>query len=211
MRRKILAALVCAAAVAAVAASGASAAGPTECNNVYSNTTFKGGLVVNEGDFCVLDHVTVNGGLTVNGGTSFNFAVLLVANSRINGGWSMTGDVFTFDPFCGNNINGGLNVHDVEELGFFAMSFGELNADCAGGRINGGASFTNVNSAGVELDGYLVNGGVTFANDTGFNELEATTVHGSASCDAFSNVQNDNSGPGNNANSYTGTNNGCPA
>jgi len=217
MRRKLLAALGCAAAVAAVSASAAAGGAKTECNAVYSNTTLRGGVVVNPGDVCELDNVTVNGGLTVNGGDVFGAgAVLAVEGSTIHGGWSMTGLVFPFSfvtfnsDFCGNAVDGGLTVNGVETFGF-PLSFGELNAGCAGGTINGGATFTNNDSAGVELDGYTVNGGVTFANNTGFNELEATTVNGSASCDAASNVQNDNSGPGNNANSYTGPNNGCPA
>jgi len=210
MGRKILAALVCAAAVAAVAASGASADAAIECNTTYSNTTLNGGVVVNEGDICILDHVTVNGGLTVNGGTSFNFALLAVDGSTIHGGWSITGDVFQIGPnngyFCGNNVDGGLNVHDVEAFGS-PLSFGELNAGCAGGRINGGATFTN-NDAAVELDGYRVNGGLTFLGlPFLFNELEATAVKGSATCE---NVADDGSSAPL-VNSFTGHNNGCPA
>ena len=204
MNRNLMLALACAVAVVAVVVPTASAAATTECNTVYANTTLKGGVVVNPGDFCALINVTVNGGLTVNGG------FLYVAGSTIHGGWSMTGDVLPLYYFCGNNVDGGLNVNGVNTFGS-PLSFGEANAGCAGGTINGGATLTNNTSAGSELDGYTVNGGVTFSNDTGFNELEATNVHGSASCDVASNVQNDNSGPGNNANSYTGTNTGCPA
>src|SRR5262249_60947208 len=139
----------------------------------------------------------------------------------IQGGLALTGNITNFawaSPYyynCSNNIDGGLNVHDLNTdfYGIFStpLSFGELNAGCAGGTINGGASFQNISSSGVELDGYTVNGGVTFANDTGFNEIEASTVHGSASCDVASNVQNDHSGPGDDTKTYTGTNSGCPA
>src|SRR5262249_39314749 len=67
---KLLWVLACAAAVAAVAVPTASADAATECNGVFSNTTLNGGVVVKEGDVCVLDHVTVNGGLTGGGGPS---------------------------------------------------------------------------------------------------------------------------------------------
>jgi hypothetical protein len=210
MRGKLFAALVCAASVAAVATSVASADTTFECNGVYSNTTLEGPVVVNEGDICVLDHVTVNNGLIVNGG---GFAALGVSNSRINGGWTMTGTVIPIDAsfnfgayFCNNNVNGGLSVTNVEAFGL-PLSFGELNAGCAGGTISGGATFSN-NDAAVELDGYRVNGGLNFQGIAGYlNELEATAVKGSASC---TNVVDDGtSAPL--VNSYTGPNNGCPA
>lgn len=219
MRVKFLAAVAFAVAVAAVVVPAASAA-PTECNGTFSNTTLKGGVVVNSGDHCDLENVTVKGGLIVNGST--DFAYLAVNNSTIKGGWSITGLLAATGSnngyFCGNSVDGGLTVDNVlvanSDVSFYGpLSFGELNAGCAGGRVNGGVSFTNILSLGTELDGYLVNGGVTFANvfALGINEIEATTVHGSGSCDAASNVINDNSGPGNNANSYTGTSGGCPA
>jgi hypothetical protein len=120
--------------------------------------------------------------------------------------------------FCGNNVNSGLTVNNATVgestfVFFSALAFGELNAGCAGGRVNGDVSLTNISAVGTELDGYVVNGGLTFANDSLFtlHEVEATTVKGSASCDAVSNVQNDGSSPGGGPNSYTGTNNGCPA
>ena len=202
MRMKLLVAAAFAAAVAAIVVPSASAAGPTECNSFYSNTTFKGGLVVNEGDLCILDHVTVNGGLQVNGGA---FSIVGVTNSTIHGGWSMTGTVLPAGYFCGNNVDGGLNVSNVEAFGE-PLSFGELNADCAGGTINGGATFQNDDGA-VELDGYRVNGSLNMAGVAGFyNELEATAVKGSANC---ANVIDDGtSAPL--VNSFTGPNNGCP-
>jgi hypothetical protein len=201
------------AAVAAIVVPTASAGAKNECNGIYTNTTFKGGLVVNPGDFCVLNNVTVNGGFTVNGSDG-NFPFLVVNNSTIHGGWSITGGIIAPNYFCGNNVDGGLTVNNVDNLfGIFAISFGEANAGCAGGTINGGASFTNI-TASTELDAYTVNGGVTFANVNGnINEIEGSTIHGSASCDAASNVVNDSyttDGPPS-PNSYTGTNNGCPA
>jgi len=222
MRTKLLAAVVFAAAIALVVVPAGTASATTECNNTYSNTTFKGGVVVNEGDFCVLDNVTVNGGLTVNG-TAFdtfldienstingplaiNGAFMTVNNSTIHGGWTITGETFPFTDLCGNNIDGGLAVTNAELFGA-ALSFGELNAGCAGGTINGDASFAN-NDGAVELDGYKLNGALNLAgNPSSFNELEATAVQGSASCQNV--VDDGTSSPL--VNSYTGTNNGCPA
>jgi hypothetical protein len=196
-KRKLLLGLACAAVAAVVVAPSVGAGAKTECNAVYSNTTLKGGVVVNSGDVCVLDNVKVNGGLTVNGG------LILVTDSRINGGWSITGDVFELGYLCGNNVNGGLNVSGVTTP--TTLAFGEANANCAGGRINGGATFTGNPAAFVELDSYAVNGGVTFAGNGG-GELEGTVVHGSASCDAG--IFNDGDGG---PNTYTGPNAGCPA
>ena len=91
------------------------------------------------------------------------------------------------------------------------FSFGEVNADCAGGTINGGVTFNNNPVASLELDSYVVHGGLTFSNTGGgfFNELEGTGVHGSATC-ANNDAPAVNDGDGG-PNSYTGTNNGCPA
>jgi hypothetical protein len=202
--RKFLAALVCAATVAAVAVSTASADTTFECNGFYSDTTLNGPVVVNAFDFCDLEHVTVNDGLIVNGGGEFAF--LLVNNSRINGGWSITNNVVPLSYFCGNNVNGGLSVTDNELFGS-PLSFGELNGGCAGGRINGGVTISN-NDGSVEIDGYRVNGDLNFSGIAGpLNELEATAVHGSATCQNV--VDDGTSSPL--VNSYTGANNGCPA
>lgn len=206
VRSKFVLVVGCAAAVVAVVVPTASAGAKTECNGTYSNQTLNGGVVVKQGDVCDLDNVTVNGGLTVNGGS---YSLLAVNNSTINGGWSITGVVYPVGSnhgyFCGDNVNGGLNVIGTEAHGL-PLLFGEADAGCAGGTINGGASFVN-NHAAVELDTYTVNGGVTFSgNAGGFNEIEGTTVHGQASCQAG--VTNDGDGG---PNSYTGPNNGCPA
>jgi hypothetical protein len=217
-----LAALVCAASVAAIAASTATAGAKTECNTFYSNTTLKGGVVVNEGDFCVLNNVTVTGGMTVNGsafdtfveienstikgGLSINGAFLIVNASTINGGWSITGSSFSGSDFCGNNVDGGLSVSGVDLSPFTGtFAFGEANAGCAGGTINGGATLTNNNDV-VEVDSYTVNGGLTITGNTGITELEGTTVNGTATCQAGT-FNDGDGGP----NSFTGQNNGCPA
>src|SRR5262249_17998292 len=148
MRITLLAALACAAAVAGAATSAASAAGSTECNGTFTNTTLSGGVVVNEGDVCDLGNVIVNGGLTGDGGTAG--AQLSVNTSTINGGWSITGVIFPGGVpgngftgyFCGDNVAGGLSAVDTELFGA-PLSFGELNAGCTGGTINGPVTISN--------------------------------------------------------------------
>src|SRR5262245_34298253 len=202
MPRTLIAALAGAALIAAIAASAAPAGALTECNGVFTNTTLSGGVVVNPGDSCELENVIVNGGLTVNGG-GFG-AFLSVNNSTINGGWSITGIIFR-GSFCGNNVGGGLTVTDTELFGF-PLSFGELNAGCAGGTINGSVTIRN-NDGPVEIDGYRLNGALAFSGIDGFlNELEATAVRGTATCENV--VDDGTSAPL--VNSYTGRNAGCP-
>jgi hypothetical protein len=204
MRRKLFVALACAAALAAVVVSSTSAGAKTECNGTFSNTTLSGGVVVKEGDVCVLDTVTVNGGLTVDGG--LGGAELFVNNSTIHGGWSITGTLFPLSDFCGNNIDGGLSVVNTELFGA-PLSFGELNAGCAGGKIDGGATVNN-NDGPVEFDGDRLNGGLNFVGVSGFlNELEASTVKGAAICQNV--VDDGTSAPL--VNTFSGSNNGCPA
>jgi hypothetical protein len=197
LSRKVLFAFACGAAVAVVAAPGAGAGAKTECNAAYSNTTLKGGVVVNAGDVCILDNVRVKGGLTVNGGQ------ISVTDSTISGGWSITGAVDALTYMCGNDVNGGLDVTGVTTA--TVLSFGEANANCPGGTVNGGVSFVDNPLAFVELDSYTANGGVTFAGNGG-GELEGTIVHGSASCQPG--IFNDGDGG---PNTYTGPNAGCPA
>ena len=129
VRAKLLAAFACAAAVVAVVAPTAATA-KTECNGFYANTTFSGGVVVNSGDTCSLDYVTITGGLTVNG--DGGLAALSVQNSNISGGWTMTGDVIPFnnnnifnDDFCGNNVTGSLIVNNLETLSPVVVRGGE--------------------------------------------------------------------------------------
>ena len=196
-RRKLIVGLVCTVAVMLVIVSGAAAAGQTECNATYTNTTLRGGVVVNAGDTCVLNNVTVNGKLIVTGGS------ILVTNSTINGGWSITGNVTAPGFMCGNTINGGLNVHGVTSV--VTLAFGETNAGCAGGTINGGASFRNNPGAFVEVDAYTVNGPLLISGNAG-GEVEGTTVHGPARCQPG--IFNDGDGG---PNTYHGPNHGCPA
>ncbi len=190
---KFMLALACTIAVPAVIVPSTSAA-LTECNADYVNTTLSGGVVVNSGDVCTLDSVTVNGGLTVDGGS------LSVTDSTIHGGWSITGDVDALTFMCGNNIDGGLTVEGVTTG--TTLAFGETNASCAGGTINGEVSITD-NDAFVEIDGYHINGALTITGNTG-GELEGTSVKGPATCQPG--ISNDEGG----SNSFTGPNNGCP-
>ena len=197
---KFMLALACTVAFATVVAPGTSEAAK-ECNGVFTNQAINEGLVVNDGDFCELDSVAVNGSLTVNGGT------IIVNNSTINGNWSITGNVDAPEQqFCNNNINGSLTVHDVTSA--LELAFGEAGTGCGGGTING--SVTAVNSPDVffEVDQYTVNGRLTILG-VGGGEVEGTTVNGTATCQPgiFNDVDvGDKVSP----NTYRGPNNGCP-
>ena len=67
----------------AVSSGGAFAA--TECNGPLSGTIV-GGVVVNDGDFCVLGGANVSGGVQVNPG-----GILIICASTINGGIDANG------------------------------------------------------------------------------------------------------------------------
>jgi len=90
-----------------VGSSGALAA--TECNGPLSGTIV-GGVVVNNGDFCVLDEANVSGGVQVNPG-----GILIVCGSTINGGLDANGAgniiVGAEEIDCaGSVINGGVHI-----------------------------------------------------------------------------------------------------
>lgn len=193
---KFMLALACTVAFATVIAPGTSEAAQ-ECNGVFTNQTINEDLVVNDGDSCELDGVTLNGSLTVNGGT------IIVNNSTINGSWSITGNVDVPEhQFCNNNINGNVTVHDVTSAG--EVEFGEAGTGCGCGTING--SVTAVNSPDVffEVDRCIINGNLTILGVlTG--EVESTTVNGTATCQPG--IFNDEDGG---PNTYNGPNNGCP-
>lgn len=90
-----------------VSSGGALAA--TECNGPLSGTVV-GGVVVNDGDFCVLDEASVSGGVEVNPG-----GILILCGSTINGGLDANGAgnviVGAEEIDCaGNVINGGVHI-----------------------------------------------------------------------------------------------------
>src|SRR5262249_17538722 len=102
------------------------------------------------------------------------------SSRRDASGCTTAGDGVTAPGFmCGNTINGGLKVHGVTSV--VTLAFGETNAGCAGGTINGGASFRNNPGAFVEVDAYTVNGPLLISGNAG-GEVEGTTVHGPARC-----------------------------
>jgi len=94
----------------AVASDGAFAA--TECNGPTSGTIV-GGLVVNAGDFCILDGATVSGGVQVNAG-----GILIACGSVINGGLSANGAanlIFGAEEIdcAGDVINGAVQISNT--------------------------------------------------------------------------------------------------
>jgi|GEM_PF-1877650 len=97
----------------AIFSSGAVAA--TECNtgppgNPPLSGTITGGVVVNAGDFCILDGAIVSGGVRVNNG-----GILIVCGSVINGGFIANGAanlIFGAEEIncAGNVINGSVQI-----------------------------------------------------------------------------------------------------
>jgi hypothetical protein len=194
------------------AAQPAQAAAQTECNQTYTNTTLKGGVIVKAGDVCKLNQVRITGNLRITGG------MFSVQNSLIQGGWRITGGSAlgtthpTTGDLCGNTVDGELRVDHTRHAVFI---FGETDRHCAGGLINGGVRFDDNRNVGIlEVDGYDIHGHVVDVDNDGvWNELEGLTVHGSAVCKDNNYVHggtsaiNDEGGP----NTYTGNNKGCPA
>jgi len=101
-------------------ASNGALAAATECNAAISGSV-SGGVVVNAGDFCLLQGANVSGGVKVNNG-----GVLITCGSTINGGLVADGaanlligagadeelpPVFFFCP--GNVIHGGVEISDT--------------------------------------------------------------------------------------------------
>jgi hypothetical protein len=208
-RKLSIAAVAATAVLLGLVQSGTARGHITECNKTYSHTTLHGTVVVKRGDVCSLHHVRVTGSLTIRGG---KFGV---QHSSIRGQWLITGGTGTGSgDQCGNNVGGGLRVKNAHGGRFI---FGEIHhhANCAGGHVSHGVRFVNDTDVGiVELDGYVVYGGVVdTGNSGGYNEIEGNTVHGSATC-ANNNMvhggataQNDDGVP----NTYRGKNTGCPA
>jgi hypothetical protein len=174
-----------------LSAGPASASPATVCANAsYSSTTLAGAVVVPSGDWCHLSAVTVVGGVTVqsgallssdsskvSGGLAINDGAFSGNDNSIDGGWVFDNETGSWgNPYpCGNNVNGGLKVTGIDTG--VTLSFGEADAGCAGGTINGAVNVSNDPSATLEIDGYRINGSLTWSDNTnGFDEIEGAHV-----------------------------------
>jgi hypothetical protein len=96
----------------ALAVSSDGALATTECNGPLSGTVI-GGVVVNNGDFCVLGGANVSGGVQVNPG-----GILILCASTINGGIDANGAgniiIGAEEIGCpGSVINGGVQISNT--------------------------------------------------------------------------------------------------
>ncbi len=88
------------------------ASAATECNGAVSGAVV-GGVVVNAGDFCMLDGANVSGGVRVNSG-----GILIACGSVINGGIVSDGAAGILigpeEIACdGDTINGGVQISNT--------------------------------------------------------------------------------------------------
>jgi hypothetical protein len=215
MNRKHLIALACAVGVMAIAIPAAFAGGApkTVCHGLSTTpapgSTVKGGLEVD--GICVLNKVTVNGGIlvdttgrlgfddsTANGGIVVNTGGELDINhvvsgqnpagtsSTVNGGITLT-KPFDFDIW-GTQVNGGVQVN--------GLATGAAPSIC-GSDISGGVSVSNAVSNGVfigdpednptfssiKCPGNAIHGGVSFTN-VNSGAIEGNTITGPVTLDA---------------------------
>src|SRR6266496_871353 len=102
----------------ALAVFSGGALATTECNGPISGTVV-GGVVVNDGDFCVLAGANVSGGVRVNSG-----GILIACGSTISGGVvsdGAAGLIFGAEEIeCdGDVINGGVRISNTGPAGAF--------------------------------------------------------------------------------------------
>jgi hypothetical protein len=158
-----------------VCSDGAMAA--TECNGTISGTVI-GGLVVNDGDFCVLGGARISGGVRVNEG-----GILIGCGSTINGGLIANGAtnlIFGAEEIdCdGDVINGGVRIRNT--------SIGVLGAPLALERstIHGAVHLTG-NQGPIAVAGDTIAGGL-FCSDNAFDLFDegmSNVVTGAIRCE----------------------------
>ena len=163
--KRILTAFVVVALIGAVPIIGFA---KTECNGTITGTV-NGGITVSDGDDCILNGATVNGGVKMSGGT------LEACGSTLNGSVDATG---------GTCITLGLGPDDAP-------------ATCASDLINGHVSLQNVTGgsgcpgvANIEIEGSNINGGADLDNN-GSIQLEGNTIQGSLDCEGNGSVTNE--------------------
>jgi hypothetical protein len=127
----------------------------TECNGTISGTVIDG-LVVNDGDFCIL------GGARISGGV------------RVNEGGILIG--------CASTINGGLVANEAANLIFGAEEI-ECGGDVINGGVKISNTGTGVLPApSVALERSVINGGVHLTGNQGVLAVSANTIAGGLFC-----------------------------
>lgn len=146
----------------ALASSGAMAA--TECNGAISGSVI-GGVVVNAGDFCVLEGANVSGGVQVTSG-----GILIT---------------------CGSTINGGVVANGAAQLIIGAGADEEVppvNFTCPGNVIHGGVTVSNTGpgalppAPSISIERNSISGTVNLTGNTGAMVISADIIHGGLFC-----------------------------
>jgi hypothetical protein len=148
-----------------LAALGSGAMAATECNGPPLSGTVPDGVVVNNGDFCVLVQATVYESVQVNPG-----GILIT---------------------CGSTIYGGLVANGAANLIIGAGADEEgppANFVCPGNNISGGIRISNTGpgvlapapSIAIERD--IVAGGVHLSNNAGPMMVSADVINGGLFC-----------------------------
>jgi len=149
--------------VLAALSSGAMAA--TECNGPPLSGTIPGGVVVNNGDFCLLIEATVYDSVQVNPG-----GVLITCGSTIYGGLVANG--------AANVLIGG----GADEVG------PPVNFDCPGNNIRGGVQISNTGpgvlapAPSISIERDIIAGGVHLSNNAGPVVVSADVINGGLFC-----------------------------
>ena len=147
----------------AALSSGAMAA--TECNGPPLSGTIPDGVVVNDGDFCVLVEATVYDSVQVNPG-----GILITCGSTIYGGLVANG--------AANLIIGAGADEEGPPVGFV----------CPGNNIRGGVQISNTGpgvlapapSIAIERD--IIAGGVHLSNNAGPVVVSTDVINGGLFC-----------------------------
>jgi hypothetical protein len=147
----------------AVLSSGAMAA--TECNGPPLSDTIPGGVVVNDGDFCVLIEATVYDSVQVNPG-----GILITCGSTIYGGLVANG--------AANLLIGGGADEEGPPVGFV----------CPGNNIRGGIQISNTGpgvlapAPSISIERDVIAGGVHLSSNAGPVVVSADVINGGLFC-----------------------------
>jgi hypothetical protein len=149
--------------VLATLSIGAMAA--TECNGPPLSGTVPGGVVVNDGDFCLLMDATVYDSVQVNAG-----GILIT---------------------CGSTIYGGLVANGAANLLIGAGADEEgppANFVCPGNNIRGGVQISNTGpgvlapAPSISIERDIIAGGVHLSNNAGPMMVSADVISGGLFC-----------------------------
>jgi hypothetical protein len=179
----------CVAAVTAVlVTSGSVAASTTVCPpGGLAYTTVSGGLLVNGGNYCTLDHVTVRGGVTVAGGSDVD-----LENATVNGGIliqpggeieSDPGSVFFGSPAV-STVTGGIVLNQAVDWDIETTQItGGVNFNGFGGHHSDPTFCGNTVFGPVSIRDLLTPAAPTFFGDPAdeFFECPGNTITGSLS------------------------------